>query len=104
MIQAKTFTDWISAQYSHDELVDMCHYGCIGGFNGLIYYTEITSLYAKYKEDIWELLADQAIQCGYDDVISFIYSVSMMQDSINSDTFENKLVWCAAELVANELT
>ncbi len=64
-----TFRAWMEAQYCSETMEDICNYGCVSGFPGLIYYSETTALYAAYQEEIWEILQESAEEYGYENVI-----------------------------------
>lgn len=99
----KTFEEWMTEEFSHNELADMVNHGVSGGFSGLIYYSETTELYQKYKEDIWDMLYDDAESYG-ETILGFIAQFLGAKNVGGADQFENLLVWYAAEKVAYELT
>ena len=100
----KSFKDWMLDQYSHNELADIANHGCMSGFSGLIYYSETTTLYNEYKDDIWEMVAQDVEDFGYKSDIGFIDSFTGAQNVTGADQFENLLVWYAAEKIAWQQT
>jgi len=89
--------------FSHDELADMVNHGVSGGYCGLIYYSETTQLYQQYKDEIWDMLYDDAESQG-GTILEMIAQFSGSKNVGSSDQFENLLVWYAAEKIAYELT
>ena len=98
----KTFKEWMTKSFSNDEFRDMVKHGVSGGFSGLIYYTETTALYQKYKEDIWEKLSDDAENYG-ESILKMIAIFSGAKNVCCAAHFENLLVWYAAEKLVHEL-
>lgn len=104
MSEPITFEAWMKQQYSHNELADIGNYGCAAGWSGLIYYSETTELYKKHKESIWELLQEHADEMGCSSVMEMLSQGNNIDNCTDSTTFENYLVWFAAELIAWRLT
>jgi hypothetical protein len=103
IIRAKTFRDWMKANFDKQTLRDLAEYGVQGGFPGLTYYSDTTKLYEKFKDEIWESLIDEAEEYGYKNVYEFIATFNGA-DVGNCTQHENLLVWYMAEKVARELT
>lgn len=98
-----SFRDWMTNQFTYNELADIANHGCVCGFHGLVYYSETTALYQKYKNDIWEKLYEYAQALGYS-ILGLINSFGRANDIEDVDQFENQLVWAAAEQIADEIT
>ena len=98
------FSKWIKENYDCNTLADIANHGCISGFPGLTYYADTTALYKKYKEDIWEMLYDDAESFGSDNLPAFIGTFNGAKNVSDDVTFENLLVWYAVEKVALEVT
>jgi hypothetical protein len=96
----KTFESWMRKQFDRGELSDMVKHGVQGGFHGLIYYSETTKLYRKFKDEIWDNLYDDANDYGCT-ILEFVNNFKGTVDS--SATFENLLVWYMAEKTANNI-
>ena len=48
-----TMHDALTARFTDaDEIKDVANYGCAGGVNGFIYYTEINEFFDAYEEQI----------------------------------------------------
>jgi len=99
----KTFKEWMTEGFSHNELADMVNHGVSGGFGGLIYYSETTQLYQQYKEEIWDMLYLDAESFG-ETILQMIANFSGAKNVGSSDQLENLLVWYAAEKIAYDLT
>lgn len=92
--------DWMKQNYAHNELADICKYGCSAGWPGLLEYSEINDLYTNHKKDIWKILAEFAGSSGQSSVAQLL----AQSDCCDSDHLETYLVWFAAELCAWRLT
>lgn len=98
-----TFVNWMKNQFSVSELKDTSQYGCVGGFSGLIYYSETCKLYRKYEDEIWEMLAEDAENSGQT-ILEYISNFNGAKNVGTAYTFENLLTWYAAERIATILT
>lgn len=90
-------------QFTHNQMADMVNCGVSGGFSGLIYYSDTVELYKQYKDDIWEMLDNDAEGYGQN-TIEMIANFGCAKNVSSADQFENLLVWYAAEKVAYDLT
>jgi len=103
----KNFKKWLTKRFAHNELpdtVDCSVSDDVRGFiRGLISYSETTQLYRKYKDEIWEMLSDDAEKWG-ESVLKMIAHFPSAKGVNNADQFERLLVWYAAEKIAYELT
>lgn len=84
--------------YSHNELADIANNGCSGGVGGMIYYRETLALYAKFADELHELLAE------YKDVTGELPATVLVALAESATTFQNIMVWFGAEWAAHELT
>ncbi len=96
----KTFESWMRKQFDRSQLKDIVKHGVQGGFSGLIYYSETTALYRKFKDEIWNNLYEDASDYGCT-TLELINNFNGTAES--SDTFENLLVWYMAEKTANNI-
>lgn len=101
-IRAKTFRDWMKANFTKGELHELAQYGAATGWHGLTYYSETTALYRRFANEIWETLIKDAEECGYRNVFEFI-STFRRADVANREQVENLLVWYMAERTAQKL-
>ena len=99
-----SFNDWMKKTFDRDEMKDIATYGVNAGFHHLTYYKDTTALYQKYHDDIWEMLNDDADSMGHQHPLEMIAIFGGARNVSNRITFENLLVWYAAEKVARELT
>ena len=102
IIRAKTFTVWMKANHCKATLADIAHHGADQGWPGLIYYTDTCKLYARFKEEIWEMLYNDADDIGCCP-LEFVASFNRTYEITDFWHFENLLVWYAAERVAAKL-
>jgi len=97
-----TFKDWLLENLK-EELKDIATYGCQGGFTGLTFYSETSSLYDTYEKEIWEMLSEDAESFGDGNVLSFISSLNGSKNVEDEVTFKNLLVWYVAERIADQI-
>jgi len=83
-----TMHDALTARFTDaDEIKDVARYGCEGGVNGFIYYSETEKFFDEYEDEIYDYLND----CDYS-MKDFVTSGSTIS------TLKNSLVWCVVEL------
>lgn len=98
IIRAKSFKDWMCANYTHQELLELMQYGVAQGVRKLIYHEDTDKLYNKFCNEIWDIAQAAADNAGYDGVLS------MLDRDISSDAgLKTALVWIAAEYVARQI-
>jgi len=101
-IRAKTFRDWMKANFSKGELRELAQHGAEAGWHGLTYYSETTKLYRRFADEIWETLIKDAEEYGYRNVFQYT-ATFRLADVPNRTQAENLLVWYMAERTAREL-
>ena len=89
------FKQYIINNYSLEQLSDMADYGCSGGVNGLIYYTETDALYKQYCTELHEILGDYESAIGEKPR----YVTAELGDYVR---FTNAVVWFCAEWIARQ--
>src|SRR5690606_40026148 len=95
-VRAKTFKNWMKANFSKGELRDLAQHGADTGWHGLTYYSETTKLYRRFADEIWEALVEDAKEYGYRNVFEFI-ATFRLADAANRTQVENLLVWRSEE-------
>jgi len=61
----KTITECLRAyeeQESRGLISDIAKHGCSGGVAGIIYYTETAAFHARHEKEIWDMLAEHAVE------------------------------------------
>ena len=101
-IRAKTFRDWMKANFTKGQLRELAQHGAEAGWPRLTYYNETAALYRRFADEIWEALVEDAEECGYRNVFEFI-ATFRLADVANRTQVENLLVWYMAERTAQEL-
>jgi len=101
-IRAKTFKNWMKANFTKGELRELAQYGAGTGWHGLTYYSETAALYRRFSNEIWEALIKDAQEYGYRNVFEFIAELRGADVSDRTQV-ENLLVWYMAERTAREL-
>jgi hypothetical protein len=83
-----TMHDALTARFDDaDEIKDVANYGCAGGVNGFIYYSETSKFFDEYEDEILDYLSD--VRCNY----TVIFALTM----IRLPSLKNSLVWCVVE-------
>jgi len=103
IVRAKSFEDWMKANFSKQDLRDMVRYGVDGGFSGLTYYNDTVKLYDKFADEIWDALYNDAQNMGYNNVLQFIVECFRDSDVASDAQFKNMLVWYMAERTARAI-
>ena len=94
---SQNFTQWLQANYDHNQLADIANHGCTGGVSGMIYYTETYALYQEFSASLHSTLESYKDCTGE--------WPKYVTDELGDDVrFANALVWFAAEWIAQELT
>ena len=82
-----TMHDALTARFTDaDEIKDVANYGCAGGVNGFIYYSETSKFFDEYEAEIYDYLNDAGFSMK-----NFVHSGSTIS------TLKNDLVWCVVE-------
>ncbi len=102
IIRAKTFKAWMQANYTRTDLRDVVRYGADVGHTGLVYYSQTTKLYARFKQEIWNTLLEEAEGYGTSP-LQMIARFNRASDVETVTHFENLLVWFMAEITARDL-
>ena len=80
--------DALAARFTDaDEIKDVANYGCAGGVNGFIYYSETSKFFDEYEAEIYDYLNDAGFSMK-----NFVHSGSTIS------TLKNDLVWCVVEM------
>lgn len=80
--------------YDSEELNDIANHGCVSGCaSSHIYYSETSSFYNKYEEDVNDYLRD---------IYGEDFLFHLVTDCHDMDDMKNKLVWTFIELVASD--
>ena len=80
--------DALTARFTDaDEIKDVANYGCAGGVNGFIYYSETSKFFDEYEAEIYDYLNDAGFSMK-----NFVHSGSTIS------TLKNYLVWCVVEM------
>ncbi len=103
IIRAKTFKDWLKHNFCKSNLEDIATHGANCGWHGLIYTQDITKLYEKFKQELWEHLMGESESCGYTNPFEFLATFNGAKDVSDADSFETLLVYFAAESMASQL-
>ena len=95
------FAAWMLATYEHNELADICNHGCISGCaSGMIYYSETIALFDKYRDDMFDMMAEYQESTGdFEKLPAYVRT-----NGATFATFANAVVWFCAEVVAYEKT
>lgn len=109
MTEENAFKAWIRSAYLNDEgdpencELKMMAENISGGVGGMIYYSETSALYDKYKEDLWQILSQMSEELDYKTPLELIASFTGSKDVWDDRQFKNLIVWACAELCAREI-
>jgi hypothetical protein len=90
--------------FDRDQLNDIASHGADAGWSGLTYYSDTCRLYRKFSDEIWNLATEMSESMGNKHVLELIASFNGATQVHDSCTFENLLVWFAAEEIARQMT
>ena len=80
--------DALTARFTDaDEIKDVATYGCEGGVNGFIYYSENEKFFDEHEDEIYDYLND----CGFS-------MKDFANDGSTIRSLKNDLVWCVVEM------
>lgn len=103
IIRAKTFPRWMRANFDASALQDIARHGASTGWHGLIRTTDCCKLYTRFKDEIWEMLRDDACDFGQSplELVASFRTASAVE---TAQHFETLLAHYAAERTAYRLT
>ena len=92
-----TFKAHMIRTYSHNELADIANHGANTGHHGLIWTTDLVSLYTEHSTALHAILGE------YKDATGELphYVIDQLEDVTQ---FQSAMVYFSAEWVANEIT
>ena len=96
-----TLEGWFNANLK-DQSNDIANFGCVNGFDGLIYYSETVEKYNRYEAEIWDSLFQDAEEQGIN-CLQLIASFNGSKDVGSNDQFKNLLVWYYIEKLAFDI-
>ena len=101
----KTIKEWILETQDPEDIVNISDNGCINGACcDLIYYSDTVKFYNDYKEEIWQLLEQEAQEFGYNNIFDFMGTWSEYAKNVDSDTtFKNLLACWSVEQVSHQI-
>lgn len=102
-VRAKTFEDWMKANFTKQDLRDIVRHGVNSGFSCLTYYNDTVKLYDKFSDEIWDALYDDAQYTRYNNILQFIVECFRDSDVASDAQFKNMLVWYMAERTARDI-
>ncbi len=102
-IRAKTFKNWLKANFTRSELNSIADYGANTGWYGLTYYSQTTKLYEKFKDEIWEHIIEESEADGYSNPFAYLAEFESAKSIEDEITMKNWLVWYMAESIAYRL-
>ena len=92
--------DWLLETQDKSTIKDTAQHGCSGGtISELIYYSDTSAFYDKYKDEIWRRLGDMADDLGEDSIVHLISTFKGVKDVGAPLQLKNLLAWWAAEEV-----
>lgn len=85
-------------------ITELLNHGCISGLvSELIYYSDTTKFYARFKSEIFDLADEQAKEIGYTSAMELIANLRGAKDCNCIDQLENLLSWYGFEETARNI-
>jgi len=95
-----TFKDWFD-EHLGDYVEDIATYGCSSGFPYITYYKDTTKIFDEFEDELFELVGEQAENCGYDNVFELLGGCKNLDNSLLS--FKNLMVWYSCEELVHKV-
>lgn len=104
VIRAKTFKDWLKANFDRSELRDIHERGADAGWGGLSYYSDTSALYNRFEEELWERLGELADDYGADGPVGWLNEYCKYgREAATPAQFKCAVVWVVAEHYAGQM-
>ena len=100
-----TIKEWVLETQSPEDIQNISDNGCINGTcKELFFYYDTVEFYDNHKDEIWEMLREEAENFGYKNIFEFLGTWSNYAKDVDDDTtFKNLLAWWAVENVCYEI-
>ena len=98
-----TFSEWLTERLDAHQIRELTGHGADAGWPGLTYTRELVALHDQHEAEIWECLAEDADDFGYDSVPAFVASFNRADMTDTPDGFKELVVWYMAEREAQRL-
>lgn len=82
---------------------DIAQHGAHHGFPHITYTHDCVAVYDAFKEEIWDMLGEDAESLGHMHPLQFIATFNIASGVFSDESFKNLLVWYAVERIAYEL-
>lgn len=97
-----TFSEFMKKYFEKGDLEGIANHGADGGYPFLTYNVDISRVYDKYEDEIWDALVEDSEDFGHDNVPEFM--ATFRRSDIMSDMdLRNRAVWYMAERTAREV-
>lgn len=103
IIRAKTFKQWLQANLDSQQIEELAEHGADAGWPGLTYYNDTVKLYERFNDEIWNLIVNEAEECGYKNPYELLATFSGAKNVQTYTQHANLMTWFAAEHYAQEL-
>jgi len=94
VVRTSSFRSWLKRHFTKQELKEMATYGATSGYCGLIDYRDMSRIYERFKDEIYECML-----VSFADLAEFTRRV----EPRDIQDLEQKLTWLAAETIAWEM-
>lgn len=92
----------MQANFNGQEMSDIAKHGADTGWHGLTWYTDTCKLYNRFKDEMWDMLVDDANDYGCD-ALTLLAGFKGASDVCSATGFENLMTWYAAERISSRL-
>ena len=97
------FNEWFDENLG-ESARDIAQYGADSGFPYITYTADCVDLYNQFEGEIWEMLTQDAEDCGHANAIEMVSTFGRLDMLETPDTFKNLLLWYACERRAREVS
>ena len=87
---------WMTENLSQQQLKDMATFGIDAGWAGLAQYSDLSKLYHRFQNEIWEALVEDAKALGYANSLAMItatFDKAILNEIRTAEQFQSQLFW-----------
>jgi hypothetical protein len=99
----KTIKQYVLDNFETHEIKQITEHGMVSGFGQLIYYTDTCAFHDEYETEIWNMLEEERLDCGYDTIMELIANFNGSKHVGSMNQFKNLLCWYSVESVCQQI-
>jgi hypothetical protein len=101
-ITMQTIKQYVLSEFTKCTIRDIHENGMVSGFGQLIYYHDTVKFHDEHKDEIWDMLYEEAEQNGMT-ICELIASFNGQKNVGSIEQFKNMLCWFAVENICAAL-